>query len=308
MKFSQFISFAIIALILVSSSVDSRRYRRVRTKQSALDLLKNFGLGFIVALAGGNGPEVNQCLPESWKSDTLANDATGTSAVQRMTASNSALNTVVNVLKYVVMAVCAVYSSRELLTKLWTKLFGRRRRRFISHRKGWWGDAWNKTKEVVGGVIDKVKNTVEVVVNGVKTVIEVFTNWEKFQEVFQQIKDTIANIKAFFQGKAFQDFMTTLKACAMTLIALALNVKGIVQAVLAITSTAGVALVPMIVGAVCAWEKFIMAVDYFVKGVQTSGTERWYQWGKALGQLLVLFGSVLGGAAAKRRRFRRRFR
>jgi hypothetical protein len=274
----------------------------LKTKQ-ALEYLKNFGLGFIVALGGGSGQEVNACLPDSWKIGALANDATGGDSAEKLAGSNRALQIIVKVVGAVTNILCGAFKGKFMDFVKGIVGGGKKRFMFVEKKK-WFGaklvkGAVNTAKKVGKTVVKTVKTVAKTVVkvakdvgNKIKEIAEKFNPVAIFNKIKDGVKDFIAKIKSFFNAKFVKDLIQSIMKCKNAIQTLISNVRKVIQVISALAASSGFSLAPMIVGAICAWREFVKAVDYLKEGITSSGAARWYQFGKFSGQLLVLFGNV----------------
>ena len=253
----------IIALVLLSLT-SSRRVRRVK-QVKGVSTVTRFGLGMVTALNGGDGKGLNFCLPESWKSGTLANDMTSINSYDLFVSTLGYMENIIKGLKLVIVNAC--YYFKGFVKSFMQSIFvGKRRRRMyiqIMKSKKYPGESY-------------------------------------FQSAKEFIKNTVEKIKTYLKSPGFTALKDSLIKCGPMVLTLKTNVTSIVKATGAILQSGGMALAPMLTTAICGWEEFIKAYDYLKAAVGAVGHERWFQIGKFLGQLLVIMGKE--GAMEGRRR------
>ena len=228
-------------------------------KYNIVDRVVNYKC-FIDALGGGNGKAVNECLPDEFKNESLAGDATNDTSLNMWASVHGILSKVVLAVRLIIKATCFMFKGALISIFSMIQSSKRYKRRFIEKHSR------------------SIAN-------------RRFPGYDTFVSIKENIYQAVEKVKHFVQTPIFIAFKTKITACATSVPAIALNTLNVSKAVGLLTSSGGSSIPAMIVGSLCNWEAFLRAFDYLSAALTEKIMHlKWLQIGKFCGQLLVLFG------------------
>ena len=215
--------------------------------------------------------------------------------IVKFTSNNFALEKVMPVLKIALLVVCLKFLGK--LTK-WIKLLFIKRRIFLQrrvflqrnelkvHKKGITSKVAT-TKSKIAEQIKKGEKKIEIHAKKAGKEIDGFIDLEKNRE---KLKSLIDNIKEW--GKKALKTIEKLSKCHLAMGNLAYNLQSVAAVITTLVTTGGAGLAPLLVLALCNWRDFINAFKFFKAMVdpENDKTQRILQFGKFMGQLLLIFG------------------
>jgi hypothetical protein len=288
-----------------------KTHHKTQNKGVGTSLLELFA-GFISGLSGADGADINSCLPESWRSNTLQQDTSDTLPAQFDSNALGALKYVYEVVKWALEVACIF---KDQLLKYFKVVRRRNRRRlFIQKfaRKWGWGigdwisNAWQDTKSWVASKWESLKDWVTTTWNDVKQwtseQLEKVKNWAKetweafkngINSAVEKVKSLYNQIKTFVTSDSFIEGIKRLIKCVLIAKDLIMNIVNVVKAIIAIVSGNVVQWAVMIVNFICNLGEVYKAIQIAIAIFQKD--KPWYYTGKFIGHLLNLFGNTVSG-------------
>jgi len=313
----------LIALIFLSSAVDSRRIRRHRMKTRGG--LWQFGLGLITELAGG--VQIDTCLPDTWKNATPSDEKEDEKELDGDVVKQSSVwENIKKILNYTVDVICAVKDLKNKILSWVGEQFGIKLRRYIRRfiegkttklfRMRWSFTSWissaataikDAATSVANGVVKVATTTINAVGKAIDKVEGAIKSaltsiFEPIINFFQGIKEKFTN---FFKSgimKKVKDVLVCLKNLGNAAYLIVKTAANIVQIITRLAAGDPIAWVQVIFGLICAWEDLAKAIEYLINGIKETGDKRWNFLGKFAGKLVYTLGNL--DWVATRRRLR----
>jgi hypothetical protein len=239
-------------------------------------------MGVFHSLTDGSSAGVQQCLPQSWRSQDTKEEADNASC--QVQSKPSTLVRVLSVVSKVIKVVCKFKN----LTKKLLRRKLRRRMKFVQRRfwrrfRHWTRRAFNKAKIVFNRVGKSIKRTIRkglslgkrllrLVVKALMKIWGFFTS--KIRKIFNsRIVQTV--LKVF-------ECVRDAKDSVVEIIQI---VKGIIKKVHMVTATAGTGAVVVLVDMICNWDEFRRAIQYLIRSIKEKKILTKWNWiGRTIGQ------------------------
>lgn len=334
MKITSILNVFLVLFLLFCSQhqVESAKIRSKSKSKGVGSAILNFGLGVAQALTGGT---LSECLEGFGIKITAAmrEDNEHKGWVSKMDGMQGVFKWVSWIVGAVTGLICGDWMGT--IIKIVKAIFGLFKLKIgftqLKSEKKFFGKIFRAIKKavhhvargitrVVQHVVKKVvhvaKKIGRFVVKAIKTVVNVVRKvanaiinviakaWKFLTDFIPSVKKVLEKIKNFFGllGRMIpkvRSFIGVLLACGNAVSTFLTNIINVYSAVVLLVSSGGTyaALFPkFILNLICAWELIVGTIETLTRVFTASNWDiRMFQMGKFLGQVLVIFGTVVGG-------------